>query len=134
MDILQIASQIFAQKMGGNLSENLVQTALKTLMDGDLNIADLVSKFSENGALTNTLQSWLGDGQNQSISVDTIMDVFGGQKVEQFASSLGLNNESAAGGLAEMIPELIDKSSSGGNLLDSVGGIGGALNMAKGLF
>ena len=134
MDILQIASQIFAQKMGGNLSENLVQTALKTLMDGDLNIADLVSKFSENGALADTLRSWLGDGQNQSISVANIMDVFGGQKVEQFASSLGLNNESAAGGLAEMIPELIDKSSSGGNLLDSVGGIGGALNMAKGLF
>ena len=33
-----------------------------------------------------------------------------------------------------MLPQLIDKSSSGGDLLDAVGGVGGALNMAKGLF
>ena len=33
-----------------------------------------------------------------------------------------------------MLPQLIDKSSSGGDLLDAVGGVGGALNMTKGLF
>ena len=31
-----------------------------------------------------------------------------------------------------MLPQLIDKSSSGGDLLNAVGGV--ALNMAKGLF
>lgn len=138
MDIAKIATQLLAQKMGGaNASEGQIQNALQGLIGGGsdgLNIGELVGKFSQNGGLANQLQSWLGDGANEGLSVDNVKEVFGGQQVQQFASQLGVDEEQAAGSLADMIPQLIDKSSSGGNLLDAVGGIGGALNMAKGLF
>ena len=138
MDIAKIATQLLAQKMGGaNASEGQMQNALQGLIGGGsdgLNIGELVGKFSQNGGLANQLQSWLGDGANEGLSADNVKQVFGNQQVQQFASQLGVDEEQAAGGLADMLPQLIDKSSSGGNLLDAVGGVGGALNMAKGLF
>lgn len=136
MDIMKLATQLITQQFQGktNASESQVQSALTGLLGGNFNIAELVSKFSANGGLASQLQSWLGDGGNQGISTSNIMDVFGGDKVDQFASQLGVSGEEAAGGLADVVPQLIDKSSSGGNLLESVGGIGGAMNLAKGLF
>lgn len=136
MDIIKIATQLVMQQFHGksDASESQVQSALGGLLGGDFNIGDLVNKFASNGGLTNQLQSWLGDGGNDGISASNIMDVLGGDKVSNFASQLGISGEEAAGGLADVIPELIDKSSSGGNLLDSVGGLGGAMNLAKGLF
>ena len=62
------------------------------------------------------------------------MEMFGGDKLANFANQLGLDQDSANNGLSEMLPNLVDKSSSGGNLLESVGGLGGALDMAKKLF
>ncbi|NRA71528.1 MAG: hypothetical protein HRU24_10930, partial [Gammaproteobacteria bacterium] len=57
-----------------------------------------------------------------------------GDKIAAFASSLGVDSDTATTGLSNMLPDLIDQGSSGGNLLDSVGGIGGALDMAKKFF
>ena len=136
MDLMQLATQLLGKQFQGssNASEGQIQSALQGLLGGDFNIGELVAKFASNGGLANQLQSWLGDGSNDGISASNIMDVFGGEKVNQFASQLGVSGDEAAGGLADVIPQLIDKSSSGGNLLESVGGIGGAMNLAKGLF
>ena len=51
-----------------------------------------------------------------------------------FASKLGLSQEEAAGGLSDALPQMVDKASSGGSLLDSIGGVSGALSMAGKLF
>ena len=63
-----------------------------------------------------------------------IKDILGGDAISAFASKLGVGDEDAANGLADAIPQMVDKSSDGGSLLDSVGGLGGAVSMAKGLF
>ena len=136
MDILKIATELVMQQFQGksNASESQVKSALDGLLGSDFNIGELVSKFAANDGLANQLQSWLGDGGNQGIAPSNIMDVLGGDKINQFASQMGVSSDEAAGGLADVIPQIIDKSSSGGNLLDSVGGIGGAMDLAKGLF
>jgi hypothetical protein len=40
----------------------------------------------------------------------------------------------AAGGLSDALPQMVDKASSDGSLLDSIGGVSGALGMASKLF
>ena len=60
--------------------------------------------------------------------------MFGSDKISEFASKLGLSEDEAAGGLSEALPQLVDKASSGGSLLESMGGISGALGMAGKLF
>jgi uncharacterized protein YidB (DUF937 family) len=88
----------------------------------------------DSGGLGAIAKSWLGDGNNESISSDQVSNMLGADKISEFASKLGLSNEEAAGGLSEALPQRVDKASSGGSLLDSIGGISGAVGLAGKLF
>ncbi len=138
MSLLQMAAQLFLDKSGGNtgLDVGTVSDALKNLLPGDsndLDIGALVSQFGS-GGLTSMVGSWLGDGDNEAIGGSNIVDALGSDKVASFASELGMDSDKASAGLAGMIPELINKNSSGGSLLDSVGGAKGMADFAKKLF
>ena len=98
-----------------------------------IDLGSLVSKM-DTGGLGTVAKSWLGDGNNEAISPDQITSMFGSDKISEFASKLGLSKDEAAGGLSEALPQMVDKASSGGSLLDSMGGLSGALGMAGKLF
>ena len=138
MSLLQMAAQLFLDKSGDNsgLDVSVVANALKNLLPGDgndLNIGALVSQFGS-GDMASLVGSWLGDGDNDAISGTGIVDALGSDKVASFASELGIDSNKASAGLAGMIPELINQNSSGGSLLDSVGGAEGIASFAKKLF
>lgn len=46
------------------------------------------------------------------------MDLFGQDKVKSFADEIGVDEATASNGLSDIIPDLIDKNSEGGSLLD----------------
>ena len=141
--ILRIGAQAFINSnksgdAGSGLDIGALVTALSGLLgggqgDGKFDIGSLISKFSSSG-LDNIVSTWLGDGSNASITVNQIIEMFGSNKISEFASDLGLSQEEAAGGLSDAIPQMVDEASSGGSLLDSVGGLSGALGMASKLF
>ncbi|MCK5854730.1 MAG: hypothetical protein KAG56_05875, partial [Sulfurovaceae bacterium] len=81
------------------LDSDMLSNALGSLLggeDGGIDLGSLVSGLSENG-LGSIVGSWLGSGENESISLDSITDLLGADKVSEFASSLGLSEESAKG-------------------------------------
>ena len=134
MDILQLGSQLLSEKLGLQIDSGAVASALSDLLgdgQGNLDLAGLARKMASNGDLTNVVSSWLGDGANSAISADSILGVLGENSVSNFASSLGTDTGTAAAGLAEVIPQLMDQASSGGSLLDAAGGVGGLMNAAK---
>ncbi len=119
---------------GSNLDQGQLLSALSSLGgSGGFDIGSIVNGM-QSGGLGNLVQSWLGDGENAQISSDQVSQVLGSDKVSEFASKLGLSEQEALGGLKEAMPKMIDHASSGGSLLDSIGGISGALNMASKLF
>jgi uncharacterized protein YidB (DUF937 family) len=106
--------------------------------DGGIDLSNIMSGLSENG-LGSVVGSWLGNGENEAISPDAISDLLGSEKVSEFASSLGLSEESATGALADMLPNVIDQATSGegsiiDTMLDQVGGAEGAMNMISKMF
>jgi len=106
--------------------------------DGGLDLGSLMSGLSESG-LSGIVGSWLGSGENESISMDSISDLLGADKVSEFASSLGLSEESAKGALADALPNVVDKATSGeGSIIDDmlaqVGGAEGAMGMLGKMF
>ena len=106
--------------------------------DGGLNLVTFVSGLSENG-LGEIVGSWLGNGENKAISIEQITTLLGSDKVATFASQLGLSEESAAGALAEVVPEVVDKATSGeGSIMDemlsNIGGPQGAMEMLGKMF
>lgn len=139
-DLLNIGATAFKDSPlsgdgGSNLDLNSIVSALSGLTDdgGGFNIAEVVQKLQA-GGLSDIAGSWLGDGANSGISPDQLTQVIGADKISDFASKLGLSEAEASGGLADALPQLIDKASSGGSLLDSIGGIEGAIGLAKKIF
>ena len=134
MDLIKLGAQLLSDKLGLELDPTTVSSALTGLLGGsggNIDFAGLATKMASSGELGNIVSSWLGDGANSSISADDILSMLGNSNVADFASKLGTDTETAAGGLADVLPQLIDKASSGGSLLDSVGGLGGLMGAAK---
>ena len=114
--------------MGNANDSSAAESALGELMgDSDkFDLGDLVGRFTgAGGDIATKAKSWLGDGANDSISADQIQATLGDDKIDAFATKLGVNREEASKGLAEMLPQLIDKGSRGGGLLESFGGLAG---------
>ena len=106
--------------------------------EGGLDLSSLVGGLASNG-LGDIVGSWLGNGENSPISMDQITDLLGSDKISEFASSLGLSEESAKGALADALPQVIDQATSGDNsmvdeMLAKVGGAEGAMNMLGKMF
>jgi len=137
MDIKSLATQLIMSKIGGANDSGAAASALDDLVGGSngFDLGDLVGKFTGSGGdLASKAKSWLGDGSNDSISPTQLQDAIGGDKIEAFASKLGIGKEEASSSLSQILPELIDKSSQGGNLLDSVGGVKGLAGLASKFF
>ncbi len=143
--LLKMGASAFIQsKLSGNsgsgLDSGMLSSALGGLLGGGnsgggggLDLGSLLSNM-DSGGLAGVAKSWLGDGDNESISADQVTSMFGSDKISEFASQLGLSNDEAAGGLADALPQLVDNASSGGSILDSIGGLSGALGMASKIF
>ena len=130
MDLKKLALGMVAKKLGGNNA--LIGGVMDQLLGGDnkMDIGSLVGGLKEKG-LGDVAESWLGDGANKAISAEQLKDVLGADKVAAAAAELGTDEGSLLDTLKDAVPQMVDKSSSGGSLLDSVGGVGGLAGMAK---
>lgn len=134
---MNLATQLLASKLGDSGSgtnNDLLQSVIGNLLGGSgkqgIDLGSLVGSL-QNSGLGNIAESWLGDGGNDHISRSQIESMLGSDKIQDAASQLGANQNDLLRGLQEILPQVVDKSSSGGNLLDSVGGLGGLANLAS---
>ncbi len=105
---------------------------------GGLDLVKFVGGLSQNG-LGGIVGSWLGNGENKSISIEQITTLLGSDQVASFASELGIPEESAANALAESVPQIVDQVTRGeGNIMDEMlanaGGPNGAMDMLGKMF
>lgn len=133
MDLMKLALSLLSPQFSESVSEGQASNALSGLLGdnkGGLDIAGLVGKLAGNSELAMIVSSWLGEGENKSINLAQLQEIFGEDKLSEFAGNLGLDQESAAQGLSSVLPKLVDQSSSGGLL----GGATGSMDFAKKLF
>ncbi len=130
MDVMNLAQGLLAKKLGAD--SGAIGGVMNSLIGGGdkMDLGGLVSGLQSKG-LGDVASSWMGVGANSEISADQLKEVLGGEQIAQAAAKLGTDEGSLLDGLKDAIPQMIDKSSSGGSLLDSVGGIGGLAGMAK---
>ena len=138
MDMIKIATQLLMSKMGGSAGGNndLVQSVIGKLLggssdggEGGMDLGSIVGNLESSG-LGGIAKSWLGDGDNEEISAEQLESALGSDKIQEAASALGADSGDLLAGLKDMLPQVVDKSSSGGSLLDSVGGLGGLASLA----
>ena len=141
MDLMKLGASLLSSYMSGNADENGLAGALGKLLggsedgEGGLDLQGLVNRMmgsETSDSLTEIAQSWLGDGENAPISTDQVKELIGEDRISEVASELGQDENSLAETLTQVLPQLVDKSSSGGSLLDSLGGVGGIADMLGG--
>jgi len=82
--------------------------ALSGLLEQNGGLQGLANKFSQGGA-GNVFASWVGTGENQSISSAQIQKVLGSDQVRALAAKIGIDPNQASGMLAEYLPKVVDK-------------------------
>ncbi len=102
---------------GGAGSQNpLLDMALGLLTNPQTGgLGGLMETFKSKG-LNDIMSSWVSTGQNLPISGNQIQDVLGSGLIQQFAKKLGASGEEVSGGLASLLPEIIDKLTPNGTL------------------
>jgi uncharacterized protein YidB (DUF937 family) len=78
-------------------------------------LAALIDAFQRAG-LGAQVNSWISSGQNAAISPDQLMQAFGHERLQQMAASSGLDLGQLSGGLAELLPALVDRVTPGGQV------------------
>ncbi len=106
--------------------------------EGGLDLGALMGSLSDSG-LGDIVSSWMGSGENASISVDQVTELIGSDKISEFASQLGISQESAAAALSDSLPEVVNEATNADsslveNLLAQIGGAEGAMGMLGKLF
>jgi uncharacterized protein YidB (DUF937 family) len=143
-DLFKVAASMI-QGNGDDATSGLdvddIANALNNLVgngQGGLNLVTFVGGLSQNG-LGEIVGSWLGNGENKSISIEQVTTLLGSDKVASFAAELGLSQESAAGALADAVPQVVDQATRGeGTIMDEMlanaGGPNGAMDMLGKMF
>lgn len=75
----------------------------------------LVQQFQQ-GGLGDLVGSWVGTGQNLPISAEQLEGVIGSDQIAAFAEQFGLSQGDAANKLTELMPQVVDRLTPGGEL------------------
>ena len=116
MDILDSAKSLLGGN-DGNTQNNLISDVMGLIGGQGSGIGDLVSQFASKG-LGDTVNSWIGKGDNLPISPEQIKSVFGEETVNKFAESNNINSDEAGSQLSNLLPSIIDKLTPDGSIPD----------------
>lgn len=108
--------------LGGGAGGGDALGALTGLLGGQAGgLGGLVQAF-EHGGLGEVAQSWVSSGANLPISPEQIQSVLGSGPIADFAHKMGIDPQTAAAQISQMLPGVIDHLTPGGQLPS--GGLG----------
>jgi uncharacterized protein YidB (DUF937 family) len=101
---------IFDQLKGPIIKEvmNLVQNQEGGFMG-------MVNKLKDSG-LGDQLESWIGLGENKTIDANQATSALGSNFIQSIAAKLGVSHDEAAKGVAEALPQMVDKLTPNGKI------------------
>ena len=107
---MSLLSDLLGQVLGslGSGQQNQLLQSTASLITQHGGLDGLKQKFESQG-LGQVFSSWVGTGQNQPVTADQVTQVLGHDKVQQLAQDVGINHGDAAAGLAQILPNLVDK-------------------------
>ena len=111
-----IAKGVLDKISGGGAQNPLIETVMGLISNPETGgLQGMLETFKGKG-LGEIISSWIGTGENQAISKDQILEALGKDQVQKMAEKVGISQEEASGGLASLLPEIIDKLTPNGKL------------------
>jgi len=112
----QLAGQALGSLLGGtqqNGNSPLLEIA-GSLLQGQGGLGGLLEKLNA-GGLGEHAASWVGTGQNMPVDASQLAQALGHGTIGELASKFGLSADQVSSGLAQVLPQLIDKVTPNGS-------------------
>ena len=103
--------------MGAQAQNPLLQIVLQMLQQNG-GLSGMLGKMQQAG-YGQQAQSWIGTGQNMPIDAGALSQIFGQGELGQLAQQLGISHDEASGNLAQMLPNVVDEMTPGGQIPDN---------------
>ena len=113
----EMAKGVLGKALGGGGAQNPLTDIVLGLITNPQSggLQGLIQTFKEKG-LGDAMSSWIGTGENKPVSGDQIQHALGSNLIEQIAQQLGSSKSEVSGGLANLLPDIIDKLTPNGKL------------------
>jgi uncharacterized protein YidB (DUF937 family) len=103
-------------------------------------LGGLIGKFQQAG-MGDAVNSWIGTGDNHAVSPEQVGNALGNDTIAGLAKQLGMDHGDVLGQLSQMLPQVVDKLTPGGQMpqadangnLGGLGGLGDIAGMLGGL-
>jgi uncharacterized protein YidB (DUF937 family) len=113
----QVLGDLSAQKQDP-VSQSGLLTGVMGLINEAGGLSAIIQKCQASG-LGDQVATWIGHGENDAVSGDQIKDALGDDAIAQVARQAGVAPEHAAIGLAQLLPQIIDKLTPNGAVPDN---------------
>lgn len=100
--------------LGGPAAGALLAAAM-ALVQQQGGLSGLLDKFRQSG-LGQHADSWVGTGPNMTVTGDQVHQVMGGDALSGIAARLGIPVQQAGTSMAQLLPELINQLTPGGQV------------------
>ena len=111
-----IAKGVLDKISGGGAQNPLIETVMGLISNPETGGLQGVLETFKSKGFGEIISSWIGTGGNQAISKDQILEALGKDQIQKLAEKVGISQEEASGGLASLLPEIIDKLTPNGKL------------------
>jgi uncharacterized protein YidB (DUF937 family) len=103
----QVVGSLGAQKQD-SVSQSDLLSGVMSMINNAGGLQGILQQLQASG-LGDQVASWIGTGTNNPVSGDQIQDALGADQLAQIARQAGVEPEHAATGLAQLLPQIIDK-------------------------
>lgn len=129
----QIAGSVLGQSgdTDADSQNGMLGTIMGLINQQEGGLSGLVSAF-QSGGLGEIVNSWVSRGENLPVSAEQIQAVLGSEQISGIASKLGIDPASAASGLAQLLPLVVDKLTPDGSVDNTSSPTSAAFDAIKG--
>jgi uncharacterized protein YidB (DUF937 family) len=120
MGLLDSVAGAVLGKLGGQQG-GMAQVAME-MFNQNGGLAGVLEKFKA-GGLAEQAASWVGKGENLSISADQISSVLGSGAIAEMAAKFGIDPADLSAKIAEHLPTVVDKMTPDGEVTNDSGSL-----------
>jgi uncharacterized protein YidB (DUF937 family) len=116
MSLLDTIGSLFGKSPNeGGGQPALITAVLEFVNKQPDGLNGLIRQFHEKGA-GEIINSWVGNGENQAISANTLHDVLGSETVSNLAAKAGVQPDQVTGLLAQVLPHVVNTATPQGEV------------------
>lgn len=126
----QVVGALAGNQGGGNNA--LLEAVLHLVNNPQTGGLSGMIQSLQQGGLGEIVNSWVSTGQNLPVSGDQLGAVLGGSTLQGLAEKLGMSHEQVSGGLAAILPQVIDHLTPHGEVTQNSDLMAQGLDLLKG--